>query len=159
MAYSAFAVANAFVKKATEGELSDLSPMKLQKLMYFAQAWHLKVLEEPLLDDHFARWQHGPVIPSIYHEFKAFRWSPITRQATTLSVGTNGDFATNIPMIPAEDRNTWSLIEAIIKKYGHLSATELSNLTHKPGSAWAKITVPDGSFIEHRDIANDTALV
>ena len=58
MAYSAFAVANAFIQRAWDRGISDLSPMKLQKLMYFAQAWHLKIRNEPLLDDHFARWQH-----------------------------------------------------------------------------------------------------
>ena len=158
MAYSAYAVANAFVKKATDGELPGLSPMKLQKLMYFAQAWHLKVLKEPLLDDHFARWQHGPVIPSIYHEFKAFGWSPITRQATTLSVGANGDYAMNVPMIPSEDRNTWGLIDAIIKRYGDLPATALSELTHKEGSAWQKKGGGNGTVIEHADIEADTAL-
>lgn len=158
MAYSAYAVANAFVKKATDGELSGLSPMKLQKLMYFAQAWHLKVKDKPLLDDQFARWQHGPVIPSIYHEFKAFGWSSITRQATTLSVGADGGYEMNIPIIPPEDKSTWGLIDAIIKKYGHLNATALSELTHKPGSAWDKGGGGDGSVIKYEDIAADTAL-
>lgn len=158
MAYSAYAVANAFVKKATDGELPGLSPMKLQKLMYFAQAWHLKVLKEPLLDDHFARWQHGPVIPSIYHEFKAFGWNPINRFATTLSVGADGDFAMNVPMIPSEDKDTWGLIGAIIKKYGHLPATALSELTHKDGSAWKNGGGSNGTVIALDDIGKDTSL-
>ena len=54
MAYSAFAVANAFIERAEQGRIPNLTPMKLQKLLYFAQAWHLKGTQgRPLLDDNF----------------------------------------------------------------------------------------------------------
>ena len=79
MAYSAMQVANEFIKKAPEYEVMDLTPMKLQKLMFFAQSWHIKELGYPLFDDYFARWQYGPVIPSIYHEFKTFGSSHIDK--------------------------------------------------------------------------------
>ena len=61
MAYSAYAIANAFVQLAQEGRIPQLTPMKLQKLMYFTQAWYLRERGFPLLDDHFSRWQYGPV--------------------------------------------------------------------------------------------------
>lgn len=51
MAYSATAVANAFIEKATKGELSELTPMKLQKLLFYVQSWHLRLYNEPLIDD------------------------------------------------------------------------------------------------------------
>src|SRR5437667_252720 len=62
MAYSAMAVANAFIKRAKEKQLRDLSPMKLQKLLFFAQSWYLARNDEPLIDDFFCRWQYGPVV-------------------------------------------------------------------------------------------------
>lgn len=62
MAYSATAVANAFIEKATKGELSELTPMKLQKLLFYVQSWHLRLYNEPLIDDFFAKWRYGPVI-------------------------------------------------------------------------------------------------
>lgn len=55
MAYSAYAIANAFVQLAQEGRIPQLTPMKLQKLMYFTQAWYLRERGFPLLDDHFSR--------------------------------------------------------------------------------------------------------
>ncbi|MDT8505166.1 DUF4065 domain-containing protein [Alcaligenes nematophilus] len=136
MAYSAYAVANAFIQRARERGVNDLTPMKLQKLLYLAQAWNIKVLGQPLLDDHFSRWQYGPVIPAMYHEFKDFGARPINRMATTLAAATNGDFA-QIPIIPEHDRISWSLIDAVLNRYGHLDGYQLGNLTHQMGSGWA----------------------
>lgn len=156
MAYSAYAIANAFIQKAMDGGLPNLSPMKLQKLMYFAQAWHLQIVDKPLMDDNFARWQHGPVVPAIYHEFKAYGYKPITHMATTLSVD-QGGYTMNVPTIPREDKSTWNLIDAIVKKYGHIDGPALSNLTHLPGSAWAK-NGADGSVITADEIKTDRTI-
>lgn len=162
MAYSAYAVANAFIQRAKEDKIPNLSPMKLQKLMYYAQAWHLRVKNEPLLDDNFARWKHGPVIPAIYHEFKDFGYKPITSMATTLSMDGDADgYSIHIPQIPASDKTAWSLIDAIIKRYGRVSAQTLSERTHGEGSGWAigLHGVPaDGSVITHDQIKLDSTV-
>lgn len=157
MAYSAFAVANAFIQRAAERGITDLSPMKLQKLMYFAQAWHLKIRQTPLLDDTFARWQHGPVIPAVYHEFKAFGYKPITRKATTLTLEAFGYPDSHAPIIPAHDASSWNLVDAVLTRYGQLDATTLSNMTHLQGSAWAK-EGGDGSAITHQEIILDPTI-
>lgn len=156
MAYSAYAVANAFVQKAKDGRLPNLSPMKLQKLMYFAQAWHLKIAGTPLMDDNFARWQHGPVVPAIYHEFKAYGYRDIDRMATTLAFD-QGGYVMNVPTIPSEDASTWKLIDAIVNKYGSVDGPALSLLTHLPGSAWA-INGADGSVITAAEIKADNTI-
>lgn len=156
MAYSAFAVANSFLQRAKERGFYGISPMKLQKLVYFAQAWHLRGLRYPLLDDNFCRWQHGPVVPSLYHEFKDYGYHPIDRLATTLSRSWN-DGADNVPIIPAHDRNSWNLIDAVLDQYGHLDAATLSNMTHQPGSAWAKYGA-DGSVMTYAEILEDQTI-
>ena len=61
--FSAYSVANAFIERALAGRLHGLNSMKLQKLMYFAQAWHLKGTGRPLFEDTFLRGLHGPVLP------------------------------------------------------------------------------------------------
>jgi uncharacterized phage-associated protein len=157
MAYSAYAVANAFIQRAEQGRIPNLTPMKLQKLLYFTQAWHLRGAGGlPILDDHFARWQYGPVIPAIYHEFKAYGYRPITHMATTLAM--NGDsFAMLVPTVPPEDASTWSLIDAIINRYGSFDAQTLSNMTHKDGSAWSKKPA-DGSVITAEEILADATI-
>ncbi|MEJ5127625.1 type II toxin-antitoxin system antitoxin SocA domain-containing protein [Comamonas sp. MYb21] len=158
MAYSAFAVANAFIERAEQGRIPSLTPMKLQKLLYFAQAWHLKGTSgAPFLDDNFARWQHGPVIPALYHEFKAYGYRTITRKATTLAFD-GDDFSVNVPMIPSSDVSAWGLVDAIINRYGSIDAQVLSNMTHLEKSAWASGGGGDGSVITHGEILTDPTI-
>lgn len=58
------------------GEL--LTNLKLQKLLYYAQAWFLVIHKKPLFEDDFQAWVHGPVLPAQYGRFKRFKWNPIT---------------------------------------------------------------------------------
>jgi len=54
-----------------------LTNLKLQKLLYYAQAWHLALLNKPLFAEDFQAWVHGPVLPSQYQRFKKSEWRPI----------------------------------------------------------------------------------
>ena len=57
------------------GEL--LTNLKLQKLLYYAQAWFLVLKGKALFSEDFQAWIHGPVLPSQYHRFKKYEWRPI----------------------------------------------------------------------------------
>jgi len=59
---------------------SFISNLKLQKLVYYAQAWHLGIHDTPLFDEDFEAWVHGPVIPSLFEEYKKFSWQPILKE-------------------------------------------------------------------------------
>lgn len=152
MAYSAYAVANAFIDLARDGRIPQLTPMKLQKLMYFAQVWRLRLRGAPLLDDWFSRWQHGPVIPAIYHEFKALGAGTINRYAT--SVGVDSD---DVLIIPKSDRDSWELVETIASKYGVFTGAQLSAMTHAKGGAW-DLGGPNGTPITHAEMCDDKAV-
>lgn len=152
MAYSALAVANAFIERAKEGKLSGLTPMKLQKLLFYTQSWHLRERDLiPLMDDHFARWQYGPVIPSLYHELKSYGSRPVTSLLSNLKPDVD-DFVIVTPKIPESDTYAHRLIDRIIKKYGKWSGTQLSNLSHEEGTAWA-IKGGDGSAMDWKEMA------
>ncbi|CAG9176063.1 Antitoxin SocA [Cupriavidus laharis] len=152
MAYPTMAVANAFIQKAKEGRLPDLSPMKLQKLLYFAQSWHLKWKDgEPLIDDTFSRWKFGPVIPSLYHEFKHYGASAIDQFGTFLSPQ-GGGYSLVQPTVPADDAYTWAVIDEVIRAYGGYSGAQLSGITHRPESAWTITGGPDGGPISNEDL-------
>ena len=56
---------------------SFISNLKLQKLLYYAQAWHLAIYDTRLFPERFQAWVHGPVIPEIYHRYKEFGPRPI----------------------------------------------------------------------------------
>src|SRR4051794_31282897 len=65
MPYSAAAVANYFIDLAAQ-ESKTLTPMKVQKLVYYAHGWHLAITGEPLIDEQVEAWRWGPVIHSLY---------------------------------------------------------------------------------------------
>jgi uncharacterized phage-associated protein len=67
--YTALEVAKWFTKWADFND-ADMTNMKLQKLLYYAQGQYLAEHEEPLFDEDIEAWSHGPVVPSVYRAFK-----------------------------------------------------------------------------------------
>lgn len=152
MAYSAIAVANEFIERHERGELCDLTPMKLQKLLFYTQSWHLKLHNgTPLLDDLFARWKYGPVIPSLYHELKKYGSCSI-REPIRIIQEKNESLVAVTPGIQKSDIQAHRLISKIIEVYGGYTGTELSNMTHSPNAAWSKGDA-DGGPISFREMA------
>ena len=73
---SALEVANLFLFWANrDGDV--ITNLKMQKLLYYAQAWHLVNYGSPLFPDQIEAWDLGPVIRSVYRAFKSHRASPI----------------------------------------------------------------------------------
>jgi len=73
-------------KKYTANEVADcilkfyndyITNLKLQKFLYYSQAWHLALHGKPLFDEDFQAWVHGPVEPVTYQRFKKFGFKPI----------------------------------------------------------------------------------
>lgn len=55
-----------------------ITNLKLQKLLYYAQAWYLvNFNNQKLFQDDIQAWQYGPVVPSVYSEFSKFGRNPI----------------------------------------------------------------------------------
>jgi uncharacterized phage-associated protein len=44
--------------------------LKLQKLVYYSEAWHLAYFERPLIPEDFEAWVHGPVVRSLWDHYK-----------------------------------------------------------------------------------------
>ena len=96
------------------GEL--ISNLKLQKLVYYAQGFRLAITGEPLFTDTIEAWAHGPVVPSLYHEYKGFMAGAIPSPT---------DFDPK-----CIDQNTRELLDEVYAVYGQFSAWKLRNLTH-----------------------------
>tara|TARA_B100000508_G_scaffold140877_2_gene144002 strand:- start:1344 stop:1817 length:474 start_codon:yes stop_codon:yes gene_type:complete len=72
-------VAEFFIALGNEtGE--SITNLRLQKLVYYAQAWHLANFGKPLFEDEFQAWVHGPVVEELYHNYKQFSFRPIERE-------------------------------------------------------------------------------
>jgi len=57
--------------------LSEITPLGLQKLLYFCQGYSLALESAPIFPEECEAWPHGPVYQEIYHLFKSFKYSPI----------------------------------------------------------------------------------
>lgn len=133
MTYSAKSIANFFLEHAKEAGQS-ISPMKLQKLVYYANGWYAGYTGKPLIDETVEAWQYGPVIESIYHEFKRFGSGPITERATEMDWDSLDE-----QEIPAPtDESIRKFLASIWSSYGKYTAVALSEMTHAPDSPWAK---------------------
>ena len=126
--------------------------MKLHKIIYFAHGWHLAIRNNPLLDEMVEAWEYGPVIPTLYHEFKEYGSKEIPRTATDWNQATD-DFDI-IPEVDPEDRFVLSLLNKIFDVYGPMTALELAALTHEKGSPWNE-TRDKNPGIKHVDIPNE----
>lgn len=141
MKYSAIAIANAFIEEANNGKTNNLTPMKLQKLMFFTQSWYVKSNYEILFDGYFERWQYGPVLPEIYHEFKKFGSREIHQYGTSIwnefgRMNTNDYQVKEFDKIDTNDYQVNEFLKKILDTYGVYTGTELSWMTHQPETAW-----------------------
>lgn len=107
-----FDVASYFIKLANDTG-SFISNLKLQKLVYYAQAWFLAIYGEPLFDEEFQAWIHGPVIPDLYARYKEFGWRPIQEDA-------NPDLPDHIS----------AFLDEVASEYFACDAYELEKMTH-----------------------------
>ena len=94
--------------------------MKLQKLVYYCQAWSLVWEDRPIFGERIEAWANGPVTPELYN---AHRGQFIVSQIREGNPGALG----------SADRST---VDAVLKYYGDKSAQWLSDLTHKE-DPWA----------------------
>lgn len=89
--------------------------LKLQKLLYYAQAWYLALYGEPLFDDEIQAWVHGPVVRSVYNEFKKFVAQPISIKVSK-------------PNLPVKVQKH---LQEILKVFGGYSSYQLELMTHR----------------------------
>ncbi|WP_341843195.1 Panacea domain-containing protein [Chitinophaga caseinilytica] len=69
MMYTANQIASWFLASLETNSGDTISPMKLQKLIYYSQAWYLVKFDKPLFNDKIEAWMHGPTIPAVYERF------------------------------------------------------------------------------------------
>lgn len=132
MSYFAVSVANSIIKLAKERGVTDLTPMKLQRLMYFAQFWYVKNFNKFLINDWFSRWEFGPVIPSIYHQLKYYGSNPVSSYIWLLSANNEA-----IVYMMGNNPAAWNFLNEILDIYGNLDGFELSAITQRDSSAWS----------------------
>lgn len=130
-------VANGFIN-LTEPEKGDLiSNLKVQKLLYYAQGFHLAMYNKPFFEEEIHAWLYGPVVPETYHLFKEYGSGPISL---------NPEF--NFDQFSEEQIELFSEIHTV---YGQFSAIKLMDMTHNE-SPW--LSVPLKAVISKDSMAS-----
>ena len=89
-----------------------ITNLKLQKLLYYAQAYFLAKKDTPLFEEDFLAWEHGPVIRKIYDKYKGNGANGIKYDS---------DFKIDI------DEETERILEEVYNEYGQYTAWKLRN--------------------------------
>jgi uncharacterized phage-associated protein len=147
---NAFPVANHILWRANK-DADDISPMKLQKILYFLHGWYLAITGQRLVDEGFMRWQYGPVVPSVYRELRHYGAMPIDDYIKQYDENTGQflPFFVNTNALPQFN----DVLERVWQQYRGFSAIQLSSMTHQAGSPWALTTpndqIEDGLIQQH----------
>jgi uncharacterized phage-associated protein len=110
-------VAKYFLSLEDENAGDLISNLKLQKLVYYAQGFHLALYDEHLFPEHIEAWTHGPVVPSLYHQYKEYGAGPIPKPE-------NIDFELFDPRVR-------ELLDEVHAVFGQFSAWKPRNMTHE----------------------------
>ena len=122
-----------FLLSLNDPEAGDaMSNLKLQKLLYYSQGFHLAIFDKPLFTEKVKAWQYGPVVEEIYNEFSEYSYGaiPIPRRIST-------------KMFTEEQKN---LLKEIYEVYGQFSALRLMQMTHSEPPV---INTDKGKVISH----------
>ena len=133
----ALEIACAFV--AYHGAKIELTNLKLNKLVYYAQVESLRQSNTVLFDDAVEAWQYGPVVPDVYRTFKQFGRAPIM----------------SAPLTPHLKGYAIAIVRYVADTYGAMTAFDLVSLSHRPGGAWNRVYDPNkDNEITVRDIVS-----
>ncbi|MBU3205111.1 DUF4065 domain-containing protein [Clostridium algidicarnis] len=101
-----------------------MTPLKLQKLCYYSQAWSLVWDDKPLFDEEFQAWAHGPANYEIYNKYRKYKYHPIECP----------DEDYRLDKFSKDEKET---LEAVWDSYGIYEAKYLEGLTHQE-EPWIK---------------------
>lgn len=111
--------------------------LTLQKAVYFCHVWQLVVMRRPLVKHSFEAWQHGPVLPYLYRDFKEYdsEQKPITTRAMQIDRVTGARVEVRYEF----DEETTALQKKVVDFYSQLNGGNLVALSHVKGGPWYEV--------------------
>ena len=110
-----------WIIKFCEQHGDPITNLKLQKLLYYAQAWNLALHDEPVFDETIEAWVYGPVVPQVYRAFKSFGAEPLLIE-------------TEEPELPDA---VVDHLKEVMEVFGGYSSYQLEIMTHRE-SPWLR---------------------
>ncbi|HEY2839781.1 MAG TPA: type II toxin-antitoxin system antitoxin SocA domain-containing protein [Pirellulales bacterium] len=89
--------------------------LRLQKLLYYAQAWYLAIYGAPLFQEEFEAWPNGPMQPLVFGKYRHFGSRPI-------------DAPAGVARLPKQEEKH---IADLLQSYGRLSGFEIEQLSRE----------------------------
>ncbi|MCY9349847.1 DUF4065 domain-containing protein [Bacillus licheniformis] len=111
-------IARYFIHISKPGTSENITNLKLQKILYYAQGLYLKKHRLPLFNERIEAWAHGPVVPDVYREFKQFKYNEIKKTEKN----------PNFNNLSAEDRD---FLDSVWERFKSFSGKELEEMTHQ----------------------------
>lgn len=111
-----FDVADYFLKVVDRDAGGSITHLKLQKLVYYAQAWHLVFTGKPMFCERIEAWVHGPVCPALYSKYADYGYQNLPEPEKAPDVFNEEELET---------------LEAVWDCYGDYDARYLEQLTHQ----------------------------
>ena len=111
-------IARYFVSCGFDAEEEGISNLKLQKLVYYAQGYHLAIFDVPFFNEPIDAWRHGPVCPDIYQKYKCYGARSITEQ-----------YDEDFTKIFTKDQ--LELLDEVYSVFGQFAAWKLRDMTHE----------------------------
>ena len=118
-------VANFFIDFFKDSE-DPMTPLRVEKFVYEAQAWSLVKLGKPLFEEEIEAWKYGPVIPSVYNKLNHYGKDQIYDTVGELS---DAEFTYEQKML---------LID-VARKLSRYSTCGLIERMHAQGGPWATV--------------------
>ncbi|WP_442598624.1 Panacea domain-containing protein [Neobacillus sp. D3-1R] len=116
-------VASYLLSVSKPGTSWSITPLKLQKLLYYCQGWYMAFSKgEPLFNEDLEAWEHGPVVPDIYFKYKHHRYLTIS---TEIFENKNRKGKTIF------DKKQLDILNTVWETYGHYDGKYLEELTHQ----------------------------
>jgi len=142
--YNPIYVSNNFLIRSFK-QKTPITSMKIQKMLYFLYRDYLKETQMSLFSERFSTWKYGPVLESVYHTYKIYGSNSITNYG-------------GIPIYCLKE-DTDPMLKQFIEKIWNDSkpynGIYLSQLTHKPESAWYSAWINRYPFLLDEDIKKD----
>lgn len=147
---SALNVGNNILKRGFSENI-DITPMKLQKLIYLVYKKYYQDTKKVLFSEPFEVWKYGPVVRSVYDEFKHYGANAIKKYAEE----DDGSV-----LIVNENRSDFRLaLDYVWDKYKFFDGIRLSEMTHQKDTAWWKAAKEDKAYLSNKDILAERNLL
>lgn len=101
-------------------KLEEVTPLMLQKLLYFIQGVSYAVNKKPMFPENCQAWIHGPVYPEVYDMFRDFKYNPIEDARFTIFDKAEYNLTSDEQKI----------IDLVVNTFGEYSGKMLERITH-----------------------------